>query len=323
MGRKVYITSDISIDERLGEVSYNDPLAALMWPWILTSLDDWGRFEANPRKIKLKVFPGNDLITVESIDKALSLYAEVGMIYLYEVKGKQYFTTPPSKWFKYQTHIKKYKAVDDKSKYPAPPSDITCEQVRAMDISSDQPLETASEIVPSPSPSPSPSLSPSLSFINNNNTRAREENETLEPVDEPVIDPAPKIDVPQNQPDHTAVSTGTVALNWIEQNWGRLIPKGEADKILAACDELLARGSPEPDGVVIEAAKQCLDANARNMNYMAAVLKDWREQGVVKVAQIEAREAERKSQKGRKVNMDPGDKARGPTDPAKYDNFYL
>ena len=56
MGRTVYITSDMSSDENLIRVAEQDTKAALIWPWILASLDDWGRGEAKPREIKAKVF---------------------------------------------------------------------------------------------------------------------------------------------------------------------------------------------------------------------------------------------------------------------------
>lgn len=60
-----------------------------------------------------------------------------------------------------------------------------------------------------------------------------------------------------------AKAVGTQAVNWAEQNWGRMIPKGDADSIIAWCDEFASRGSQEPDAVVIEGLKCCLDADVR------------------------------------------------------------
>ncbi|WP_407310977.1 DnaD domain-containing protein [Desulfosporosinus sp. SB140] len=108
------------------------------------------------------------------------------------------------------------------------------------------------------------------------------------------------------------------------KNWGIPIPEGTANNILAWCDEFSTRGSPDPDGLVIEALKRCLDANARNMNYLRAVLTDWRDHGIITIDHIQARELERKSQKEHKRNKDPGDKPpRPPLGKGKYDNFYL
>ncbi|WP_176786255.1 DnaD domain protein [Desulfosporosinus hippei] len=67
-----------------------------------------------------------------------------------------------------------------------------------------------------------------------------------------------------------------------------------------------------------------LDANVKNMNYLRAVLTDWRKNGILTLAHIEAREIERKSQKDHKrKNKDPGDKPPEPPKPGKYENCYL
>jgi hypothetical protein len=47
-GRKVFLSSDMSVDERLLLVSQGQSMASLVWPWLLTALDDWGRCEAAP-----------------------------------------------------------------------------------------------------------------------------------------------------------------------------------------------------------------------------------------------------------------------------------
>ncbi|MEM0138511.1 MAG: hypothetical protein QW100_02135 [Thermoplasmatales archaeon] len=108
MARKVYISSDISIDEALVEIAETAPLEALLWPWLLTAFDDWGRAEASPRRLKAKIFPGNSIVTIDVIDNALKSFAGVGLIRLYEVDGKQYMAIPDiEKWYKYQTHIRR------------------------------------------------------------------------------------------------------------------------------------------------------------------------------------------------------------------------
>jgi DnaD/phage-associated family protein len=117
---------------------------------------------------------------------------------------------------------------------------------------------------------------------------------------------------------------GTQAVDWAEKNWGRMIPKGDADSILAWCDEFSVSGSKDPDAVVIEGLKCCLDADVRNVKYLRAVLTDWRESGVLSVAQVKARQAEHLSQKKCKRNKDPGDKPQSAkTKSSKYEKFYL
>ena len=114
---------------------------------------------------------------------------------------------------------------------------------------------------------------------------------------------------------------GTQAVGWAETNWGRIIPKGDADSIVAWCDEFFAKGSEDPDAVVIEGLKYCLDADVRNVKYLRAVLTDWRDSGVLSVEKVKAREAEHISQKNLKKNKNPVGKLSLATS-TKYDSFY-
>jgi len=313
VGRKVFVTSDISIDERLITIAERDPLAALIWPWILTTLDDWGRAEAKPRKLKAKVFPCNDLITFESIETALRLYHEIGLIELYEVSERPYMAVPHDNWFKYQTHIRKDKRNVDDSKFPAPPSS----QCRA------ETREESRENEPSPSLTPTPSLS-----VINNNDNAHDEIHVTANESKETVSQTPKrenelskiVSITKND---RSMALGTRAVVWAEKNWGRLIPKGDADSIIAWCDEFYVRGSPESDAVVIEGLRRCLDADVRKVNYLNKVLTDWREAGILTVDHVLAREAERNRQKTQKRNKDPGDKPPEPPKPGKYEEFYL
>jgi hypothetical protein len=129
MARKVFISSSISVDEQLLAVAEQDPLAQLLWPWLLTSLDDWGRGSANVRRLKAAVFPDNPLVTPEVIDRALTLYAAVGLIDLYTVGPKRYWAVKPAAWWRYQTHIHKDKREREASQIPDPPASVA--EVRA------------------------------------------------------------------------------------------------------------------------------------------------------------------------------------------------
>lgn len=171
----------------------------------------------------------------------------------------------------------------------------------------------------------------------NENDAGEDENETLESVNEQAEDAndssknvialtqvlnglREKMNMPENI---KPMAVGTESINWAEKNWGRMLSPGESRDIISWCDEFVTRGCQEPDAVISEALKQCDYAGVRNIKYLKAILTDWREAGVLTVAQVEAREAERsKSQKDHKRNKDPGDKpSKTPT--TKYDNFYL
>jgi len=191
MARKVYVSSDMSADETLIDIAEIDPLANLLWPWFITAFDDWGRAQAAPKRIKNTIFPANDMVTVEIVTKALSLYHDHNLIQLYSVDGKEYMSINSDKWFKWQTHIRKEKRETDGSKYPPPADDDNSAQQRASarDIaeSSEIAINRASlttqgardsaelranltDCTPSPSlsPSPSPSIKQSSSSSREN-----------------------------------------------------------------------------------------------------------------------------------------------------------
>jgi DnaD/phage-associated family protein len=149
----------MSTDEEVSEIAEVDPMAALMWPWLLTHFDDWGRAKASPREIKNSVFQANELITIDHIKKALQLYNNKLLI-LYEIGGKWYMAIPSEKWFKFQTHIRSSKRETDGSRIPPPPDNSA--QVRASAREVAEGSGVARDYTPSPSPSPSLSPSPSI-----------------------------------------------------------------------------------------------------------------------------------------------------------------
>jgi DnaD/phage-associated family protein len=152
MARKRYITSDISIDEAVAAVANENPTAALMWPWFIKELDDWGRMTGSPLKIKLQVFQAFQF-TIDDIKVAISLFAKHGLVHAYEAKGIQYLAVNPDTFYKHQPYIHKSKRHDDKSSIPAPID------APWLDVSRNiaEHRGDSRKIVPSPSPSPSPS----------------------------------------------------------------------------------------------------------------------------------------------------------------------
>ena len=167
MARKRFITSDMSIDEKIADIAVENPVAALMWPWFITGFDDWGRMEAVPVKIKLSIFPAFPYIA-KDIKEAIDLYDKYGIVHKYEVDGKEYIAIEPEKYYKHQTYIRGNKREIDGSNCPPPPNPPwdsvkgsaevptgnnnhadarTCTQVSADER----------KCIPSPSPSPSPS----------------------------------------------------------------------------------------------------------------------------------------------------------------------
>jgi hypothetical protein len=159
----------MSHDERLLDVSDNLPEAALLWPWLLTTFDDWGRARAEPRRLKAQLFPGNELVTVDLIARTLAELSDVGLIGAYEHAGKRYMAIRSEVWFRWQTHIRKEKRDDDSGSTCPPPPESAFSRNGALF------RESARENTPSPSPSPTPSKAAAASFDSFNSTRASTE----------------------------------------------------------------------------------------------------------------------------------------------------
>lgn len=280
--RNLFRTLNVSRAEAIGTL-------ALIWSWAIDNCNQEGELLS---------------VTKEDIADAAYWRGDSDVLYnalvdagwIDEINGRMYLHD----WIDFNKPFYDYIARKEKDK-----------QRKRNSLSAEIPVETPRKIcgnsaeIPEPfrvshSPAHSPSPSPSHLVINNNNNNAREE-----------------VVAGQDGP-----ATGTQAINWAEKNWGRMIPKGEAESILAWCDDFKARGSVDPDAVIIEALRCCLDADARNMNYLKAVLTDWNENGVLTVENVQSRETERKSQKEHKRGKAPGDRPPKATK-GKYEDFYL
>lgn len=153
-----------------------------------------------------------------------------------------------------------------------------------------------------------------------NEQSVHENEETVPKIEQVVPDLAASVRKPE---ENRPMDVGTRAVTWAEKKWGRMLSPGEAEDIIAWCDEFASRGSPDPDSVVIEALNEC-DAGGsdkRNRKYLGGILARWRDAGILTIDHILMREAERKSQKEHKRNDIPTGTPRVP--PNKYENFYL
>jgi DnaD/phage-associated family protein len=161
MARKRFVTSEISTDRKIAKLAEKNPIAAALWPWFITALDDWGRMSADPVEVKLTIFPAFPY-TSDEIEEIIQLYHQYGIAYYYKVDGKPYLAVNPETWYKYQTYIRQERKENQKSKYPEPEDAPWIQKNNAVKISSaiiadNQQSSTIN--VPSPSPSPSLSLS--------------------------------------------------------------------------------------------------------------------------------------------------------------------
>lgn len=175
MSRRRYISSDMSADAEIAELTEYGLLPVLLYTWAIPHMDDWGRMTGESRQFKLLVCPALD-VTVKEVEEALQQITNVGLWMRYESEGKKYIAIPKSKWFKYQSYINKGKRDNDRqSAFPRPPMDSEWQSSppntadRRNDSSKDggnteeEQGEPQIAVSPSPSPTPSPSPSPSPS----------------------------------------------------------------------------------------------------------------------------------------------------------------
>ncbi len=157
MSRKVYVSSDMGMDEAVFAVAEENPHAALLWPWLLTAFDDWGRGEANTHKLKSRIFPDWPGISRNDLEVAIQLFAKHGLISLYEVDGKRYMAIELNNWKRYQTHIRYDRKGNSRSQIPEPPANDHIPALPGTSGNIPEKPGASRRIPPSPSPSPSPS----------------------------------------------------------------------------------------------------------------------------------------------------------------------
>lgn len=281
MARKRFITSDMSIDEKIASIAAENPTAALMWPWFITGFDDWGRMEANPLKIKLSIFPAFPY-TAEDIEKAINLYSEHGLVHRYEVYGKLYLAINPEKFYYYQTYIRGEKREKDGSNCPPPPNPPW--EVRS---SSEETLQTnnhsvdartcaqdsaeARNCIPSPSPSPSPSLS-----IKERDIYTHAHDEQPDDIDDKNNNISQNFDAEIQKINDKSFEFGMngITPEFIEDAEARLKEGTDLDLIIKA----LSIGATKANG----------GSNAK-CRYAITVLQQWAAEGIKTLKQWEAK----------------------------------
>lgn len=120
MSRKRYISTDISTDAKVAELSSHGFLAPLIYTWSIPHMDDWGRISGDAREFKMQVCPGLD-ITIRDVEEAINQVVSIGLWIRYNVNGKWCISiSKPETWFKHQSYINKSKRDDDTgSNYPS------------------------------------------------------------------------------------------------------------------------------------------------------------------------------------------------------------
>ena len=93
------IHPDTCDDEVVAELS---AYAFRTWVLLWTHMDDKGRAVDSAKLWAGKLYPLNDKMTTERVEKDLAELAAAGLLVRYEVDGRRFLTAKPSSWAKWQ-----------------------------------------------------------------------------------------------------------------------------------------------------------------------------------------------------------------------------
>lgn len=130
MARRRYLTTDISLDERVNDlaVQYGD-FAALLYTWMIPHAEDDGIIYASARRLLYMVVPMRRDINEGDIELALSGMDEFGLIeWMPEISQIAF---PPETFYRYQTYVKPEKRRESPK----------CDTTETADSASDQPTD--------------------------------------------------------------------------------------------------------------------------------------------------------------------------------------
>lgn len=105
------LKNSISLNERVNELSIP---AMLIYTWMISHADDFGRMRGTAKHIRAAVVPMRDDLTADLVEGCLCEMSAKGLIQRYEVKGEIYIQFPS--WDEHQTGLHKR----TKSKFPDP-----------------------------------------------------------------------------------------------------------------------------------------------------------------------------------------------------------
>lgn len=99
----------ISVSEQVNDLSIH---SALLFTWMITHADDFGRMYGSARKIKALVVPMRDDLTIKKVEECLNEIVKANLIQRYEIEGNFYIQFPS--WEEHQSGLHKR----TKSRFP-------------------------------------------------------------------------------------------------------------------------------------------------------------------------------------------------------------
>jgi len=155
MARRRYISTEISVDDRVTELAESNLLVPLLYTWMILHAEDDATLRGTPRQIKLKVLPGVP-VGSDQIEEALAAMASAGLIEWdreFEVVG-----FPPTAFYRYQTYVPKRKRrtapLAEHLRQSVEPPTSSAHQRETPQNADEQRRTAETSTIPSPSPSP-------------------------------------------------------------------------------------------------------------------------------------------------------------------------
>jgi DnaD/phage-associated family protein len=103
-------------------------------------------------------------------------------------------------------------------------------------------------------------------------------------------------------PKSSEKSIGSRAIAFAEKEFGRLLSQTEAEGISDFCHEFSERNSHDPDAIVIEAIKRCVNERQNKLSYLKGIINNWLSHDVTDLSDIAQRDAEWSSIKNKKMS---------------------
>ena len=148
MGRRRYISTDISLDEDVDAIAQVSDFAALLYTWMIPHVKDDAITTGSAKRILAEVMPLRRDKTTADVEAALELIESMG---LFELRTADSIYWPPDTFYKYQSYIQaKNRRSEDA---------ISCERRKTPQIAASLSLSPSlppTDQTPVPSRSPEP-----------------------------------------------------------------------------------------------------------------------------------------------------------------------
>lgn len=156
MARRRYISTDISLDERINQLAMEaGDFAVLLYTWMIPHAADDATIKGTPWRIMQMVVPGRRDKTEDDIAAALAAMDQLGLIQ-WDITA-QVIRFPVAAFYRYQTYIRfEHRRAED-------PAEVRQEASTTAELTEEQRKTPETAVSVSPSFSPSVSVSPSVS----------------------------------------------------------------------------------------------------------------------------------------------------------------